>query len=133
MVIVAGGMDHLNRPLSTVEILLLGEATRWIRLPTEMKKPRSWYPAVGVVQNRLVVAAGKVIAFIVPYDTHISHAYVNSVDQNGEGRSQDSLEQWDHSSQSWRLLAEALNWRRTDSRFVVIPAEWYPTCNLRIA
>ena len=64
VVIVAGGMDYSHTPVSSVEFLLLSpdgdpDKARWVDMG-QLQTPRAWYPAVGVLRNRLVVAGGKV-------------------------------------------------------------------------
>ena len=56
---MAGGMDFGHTPVSRVEVLILVATPRWVNLG-DLKKARSWYPAVGVLRDRLFVAAGKV-------------------------------------------------------------------------
>ena len=57
--IVAGGMDYFHRPLRTVEMLLLTREPNWRRMTSELIRPRMWYPALGVLEKRLVVVSGK--------------------------------------------------------------------------
>ena len=59
--IVAGGMDFNHSSLKSVEILILSPKTepRWIQLG-EMVAARAWFPIVAVLNNRLMVAGGKV-------------------------------------------------------------------------
>ena len=60
MIIVAGGMDYFHRPLRTVEMLLLEREPKWKKMMSELVRPRTWYPALGVLEHRLIVASGRV-------------------------------------------------------------------------
>ena len=60
VVIVAGGMDFNQRPISSVEVLILDMNPRWFSLG-DLIKPRSWYPGIAILGNRLIVASGKVL------------------------------------------------------------------------
>ena len=53
-------MNYENMAINTVEILILYQRKpRWVHL-TNLERPRAWYPVVGVLGNRLMIAAGKV-------------------------------------------------------------------------
>lgn len=103
-VIVAGGIDFYRRPLKSVEMLII-EDGRWIDLGS-MKEPRSWYPAVGVMGKLLVVAAG----------------------QNGNGASDDGIEEFDKRHKAWIPSKLFLQWRRSKGKAIRIPANWFPNC-----
>lgn len=57
VVIVAGGMDSNNKPVASVEILVLSDNPHWLHLGN-LIKPRAWFPGVAVLRNRLLVMAG---------------------------------------------------------------------------
>ena len=67
---MAGGLGVEGFALNSVEILELNDRDysplfdRWIILP-EMKQERAWYPSLGLINNKLYVAGGKVSKRIV--------------------------------------------------------------------
>ena len=46
----------------------------------------------------------------------------------GPNLAEDTVEEWDPKAKKWRISQTILNWKRADSRAVIVPAAWYPTC-----
>ena len=123
VIIVAGGMDYFHRPLRTVEMLLLKGKPKWRKMVSELIRPRTWYPALGVLDQRLIVASGRVGQNLPSYIS-----FSNLLHKKGPKLAEDTVEEWDPRAKKWRISQTILNWKRADSRAVIVPGSWYPTC-----
>ena len=82
--VVAGGMTSSNAALASVEVYLTSK-NEWKQI-ADLTKPRSWYPSMAILGNRLTVSGGQVHHFfsewmtvlrwpVATYLLHVEHIF----------------------------------------------------------
>ena len=131
MLVVAGGMDFFQQPVPSVEVLILSKQPRWVSLG-DLKRPRSWYPALGLLRNRIMIGGGQV--FCTYYFRYLIHSTYFSwsiciYHFQAFGEADDSVEIYAPKEKEWKISSQhQLAFRRFDGRSALVPVNWYPNC-----